>query len=138
MQLVCAACGKEICLEFPIEIGQNVRCPYCSQKFTYDKGCEFLTEVSESNIRKAVAECLKDEKTLGIWHRATPGARRFLELVYYGRVFGRRTNQAVFLSQFEMVIPTLVGEDVRYLLAHETDPQLSAYLSKTGWLNDWR
>ena len=125
MNLKCELCGETIVVADDIEPGQHVRCPFCDGKFTYAA----KREITEDDLRKALAECRKDPEQNKYYKNAPAGARLYIGLVFYGLVFKDVLNKEEFVSAFMEIGNELKERDLRYLLQYEDDAEMREYLS---------
>ena len=125
MDLKCEFCGEVIVVADDIEPGQHVRCPFCDGKFTYVS----KREITEDDLRKALAECRKDPELNKYYKNAPAGARLYIGLVFYGLVFKDVLDKEQFVSAFAEIGNELKERDLRYLLQSEDDEEMREYLS---------
>ena len=125
MNLKCELCGETVVVADDIEPGQHVRCPFCDGKFTYAA----KREITEDDLRKALAECRKDPEQDRYYKNAPAGARLYIGLVFYGLVFKDVLNKEQFVSAFTEIGNELKERDLRYLLQYEDDAEMREYLS---------
>ena len=125
MNLKCELCGEIIVVADDIEHGQHVRCPFCDGKFTYAS----KREITEDDLRRALAECRKDPEQNKYYKNAPAGARLYIGLVFYGLVFKDVLNKEKFVSAFTEIGNELKERDLRYLLQYEDDAEMREYLS---------
>ena len=105
--------------------GQHVVCPFCSQKFAVgDNGWK---EISSEELAFALETCRHDPLLNKYYSQAPAGARLFIALVFWGRVFKDRVDPRNYLAAFSEIEMEMNEEDFRYLLRHETDAELAAY-----------
>ena len=84
MEIKCELCGEKIVVADDLVPGQHVRCPFCDGKFSY---AERPREITEEDLREAIAICRKNDEWNKYYKNAPAGAKLYIALVFYGRVF---------------------------------------------------
>ncbi len=126
MKIKCKKCGEVIVVADDIVPGQHVRCPYCDEKFAYDVE---KVGISGEDLRTALAECRKDKELNAYYKNAPLGARLYIALVFYGKVFRDALDKDAYVKAFAEIGGELKERDLRYLLQHEDDESMREYLS---------
>lgn len=125
MRLTCKLCGKKIEIAGELSEGQHVRCPFCNEKFSYVVQRE---GISEEDLRTALALCRKDPELNGYYRNAPNGARLYIALEFYGKVFKDELDKEAYVKAFNEVGVELKERDLRYLLQYENDVSMREYL----------
>jgi len=120
----CVSCGSKIGIDDGTVYGQHVLCPYCGKKFSY---LEDSKEFSAERLSYAIAECRKDVSDNCYYSAAPAGARLYIGLVFYGKVFGDGMDLNAYMATLSEIEPELTVSDWQYLLENETDSELKGY-----------
>jgi len=123
-ETTCVSCSAKIGIDDKTVYGQHILCPYCGSKFSY---LEDSAEFSEERLAYAIAERRKDAMDNRYYSAAPSGARLYIGLVFYGKVFGDGMNVDAYMSALSEVEPELKAADWEYLLEHENDAELAEY-----------
>jgi len=75
----------------------------------------------------AIAECRKNPEDNRYYSAAPEGARLYIGLIFYGKVFKDRIDVGRYMSTLMEIEPSLRQRDWRYLLEHESNPELVEY-----------
>ena len=126
MEIKCKKCGEVIVVADDIVTEQHIRCPYCGEKFAY---AVEKVGISDEDLRTALAECRKDKELNAYYRNAPQGARLYIALVFYGKVFRDTLDKDVYVKAFAEIGGELKERDLRYLLQHEDDESMREYLS---------
>ena len=126
MEIKCELCGEKVVVAEDLVPGQHVRCPFCGGKFSY---AERPKEITEDDLREAIAVCRKNDEWNKYYKNAPAGAKLYIALVFYGRVFASTLDKKAFVKAFKEIGPELKECDLRYLLQHEDDEAMREYLS---------
>ena len=126
MEIKCKECGEVIVVADDIATGQHIRCPYCGERFAYSVE---KIGISDEDLRVALAECRKDSELNAYYRNAPQGARLYIALVFYGKVFKNVLDKDAYVRAFSEIGLELKENDVRYLLLHEDDESMREYLS---------
>lgn len=126
MEIKCELCGEKIVVADDLVPGQHVRCPFCDGKFSYAVKPK---EITEDDLREAIAICRKNDEWNKYYKNAPAGAKLYIALVFYGKVFASTLDKAAFVEAFKGIGPELKERDLRYLLQHEDDEVMREYLS---------
>ena len=126
MEIKCELCGEKIVVADDLVPGQHVRCPFCGGKFSY---AVKRKEITEDDLREAIAICRKNDEWNKYYKNAPAGAKLYIALVFYGKVFADTLDKAAFVEAFKEIGPNLKERDLRYLLQYEDDEAMREYLS---------
>lgn len=126
MEIKCKKCGEVIVVADDIVPEQHIRCPYCSEKFAYTVE---KVGISDEDLRTALAECRKDKELNAYYRNAPQGARLYIALVFYGKVFRDELDKSAYIKAFAEIGDELKERDLRYLLQYEDDESMREYLS---------
>ena len=126
MEIKCELCGEKIVVADGLVPGQHVRCPFCGGKFSY---AVKRKEITEDDLREAIAICRKNDEWNKYYKNAPAGAKLYIALVFYGKVFAGTLDKTEFVEAFKGVGPNLKERDLRYLLPYEDDEVMREYLS---------
>ena len=126
MEIKCKKCGEVIVIADDTVPGQHIRCPYCSEKFAY---AVEKVGISDEDLRTALAECRKDKELNAYYRNAPQGARLYIALVFYGKVFRDELDKDAYVKAFAEIGDELKERDLRYLLQYEDDESMREYLS---------
>lgn len=123
-ETTCVSCGAKIGIDDETAYGQHVLCPYCGKKFSYLEDGE---EFSGERLSYAIAERRKDAADNRYYSAAPAGARLYVGLVFYGKVFGDGMNLNAYMAALAEIEPELTASDWQYLLDNERDAELKEY-----------
>jgi len=126
VEIKCILCGEPVTAPDDLVAGQHVRCPICGGKFSYAPGGD---AISEDDLRTALGECRKDPEMDRYYSEAPEGARLYIALEFYGRVFKGRMNVDAYVKAFSELGTELKEADLVYLLQHEEDETMRKYLT---------
>lgn len=126
MEIKCELCGEKIVVADDLVVGQHVRCPFCHGKFSYVVKPK---EITEDDLREAIAICRKNDEWNKYYKNAPAGAKLYIAMVFYGKVFASTLDKNAFVEAFKGIGPELKERDLRYLLQHEDDEAMREYLS---------
>ena len=126
MEIKCELCGEKIVVADGLVPGQHVRCPFCGGKFSY---AVKRKEITEDDLREAIAICRKNDEWNRYYKNAPAGAKLYIALVFYGKVFAGTLDKTEFVEAFKGIGSELKERDLRYLLQHEDDEAMREYLS---------
>lgn len=126
MEIKCELCGEMVVVADGLVLGQHVRCPFCGGKFSYAVKPK---EITEEDLREAIAICRKSDEWNKYYKNAPAGAKLYIALVFYGKVFASTLDKAAFVEAFKGIGTELKERDLRYLLQHEDDEAMREYLS---------
>ena len=123
----CRFCGREIDVA-DAKKGQHVLCPYCNGKFSFNGRAAVKREITSEDLASALAECRRNPELDELYGSAPPGARLFILLLFYGRVFRGSFDVSMYMDAFAEIETEMDEEDLKYLLERESDPQIAGYL----------
>lgn len=133
-ETTCVSCGAKIGIDDETAYGQHVLCPYCGKKFSYLEDSE---EFSAERLSYAIAERRKDAADNRYYSAAPAGARLYIGLVFYGKVFGDGMDLDAYMAALSEIEPELTAPDWQYLLDNEMDSELKGYfLGKLEGMQD--
>ena len=126
MNVKCKKCGGMVTVADDTVIGQLATCPSCGRKFTcgIERG-----GILEDDVRLALDVSRKDPANDDYYGDAPDGARRFIELVFYGNCFKASLDVKTYLAAFDEIGLALTEKDVAYLLRFETNESMRKYLT---------
>ena len=127
MEIKCELCGEKIIVPDDLVLGQHVRCPFCDGKFSYVVKPK---EITESDLREAIAICRKSNESNKYYKNAPAGAKLYIALVFYGKVFADTLDKEAYVEAFKGIGPELKERDLRYLLQYEDNEAMREYLSE--------
>lgn len=126
MTIKCGLCGKDIAVVDGLAEGQHVLCPFCGGKFSYSVS---RSGISEEDLQIALTVCRKDPELNAYYRNAPQGARLYVALVFYGKVFKDVLDRGAYIAAFKGIGRELKERDLRYLLQYEDDESMREYLS---------
>ena len=127
MEIKCELCGEMVVVGEDLVPGQHVRCPFCGGKFSYAVKPK---EITEDDLREAIAVCRKNDEWNRYYKNAPAGAKLYIALVFYGKVFASTLDKEAYVEAFKGVGSELKERDLRYLLQYEDDESMREYLSE--------
>jgi len=127
MFIRCLLCGETIEVPGSAVPGQHIRCPICGGKFSYQSQSR---EISSDDLRMAISVGCGDPAQEMYYRNAPEGAKLYIALLFYGRVFAKTLDRNVYAKAFRDVGMELRERDLRYLLRSEEDSDMRAYLSE--------
>jgi len=123
-ETTCELCGQKIGISDETVYGQHVLCPHCGGKFSYlEGGAEFSAE----RLSYAIAECRKNAEGNRYYNLAPAGARMYIGLVFYGKIFRDGLNLNHYMTAMSEVELHLNATDWQYLADNEGDAELKSY-----------
>lgn len=131
VKVVCPLCHDKLGLSARPAVGQSVKCQSCKRKFPYDQSLDFRDEIAPSDIEFSISETIKNGRQKSIYDGAADGARLFLGLLYYGKVFEHRIDLVKYWKLRDEVLAELKESDIRYILRYESDRDVRDCLNKT-------
>ena len=93
--------------------------------------------IPEWKVREACAKCTKDAKYARFFKEAPSGAQQYIALVFFETVYPDDLTEEVSDQCFKNVLQELDADDLRYLIAHETDQRTrDEFIQRLAYLRE--
>ena len=129
----CPQCRRGVSFD-DVVAGEVVVCPACRKGIVVPNtvqsagGEDGAEVIPPEDFASAIAECRKNPEEDAFFVSAPRGARLFLGVMYYCRVFGRNFDDPAIVECLDDLAGDLQVSDIDYVLARERTPRAREWL----------